>query len=185
MKKTLAVILALILVVALAACGNNGGNEKTTTTEAPASQGSAETVAPVTSDDYSFTYKGVNIYIGQKADEAVEALKDYQKGEPTATASCAFEGDDYKYFYGSFYMCTGTLNGEDIVDAFWFVDDTVETGEGLAIGDGKDKVEELYGSDGFNGVNAYVLKGDLAWLTIILEGDSVSSIQYVYQGQLQ
>lgn len=172
MKKIITLIISLMLVTCLlAACG--GGDPDPGTT--PSGQ----------SGEYTFTYKGTKLYIGMDAEEAVNALKDYLKGEPTVTASCAFEGNDYKYFYGSFYLCTGTLNGKDIVDAFWFVDDTITTDEGLAIGDSKEKVEQLYGSEGYNGINAYIFEGDPCWLTIILEGDMVSSIQYVYKGQLQ
>jgi hypothetical protein len=57
-------------------------------------------------------------------------------------------------------------------------DDTLSTPEGVAIGDSKEKVESTYGADGYNGINAYeYTKGDCK-LTIIMENDLVSSIQY-------
>ena len=36
----------------------------------------------------------------------------------------------------------------------------------------------IYGADGFNGTNAYILKGTTSTLTIILSDGVVSSIQY-------
>ena len=58
------------------------------------------------------------------------------------------------------------------------VDDTVKTEEGISIGDSKEKVEEVYGADSFNGVNAYQVSGGEMSLTIIMDNDKVSSIQY-------
>ena len=41
-----------------------------------------------------------------------------------------------------------------------------------------EKVEEVYGADSFNGVNAYQVSGGDMSLTIIMDNDKVSSIQY-------
>ena len=39
-------------------------------------------------------------------------------------------------------------------------------------------MEKAYGTDGYNGSNAYTVNKDAGMLTIILENDVVSSIQY-------
>ena len=150
----------------LAACGGTSDSKETT---AAASGGKTE--------GYTFTYKGTTLYMGQDA-SVLEKLGDYK--DYSETPSCAFEGNDKQYYYGSFYVCVGTLNGKELIDNIWFADDTVETDEGLCIGDSKDKVEELYGADGFNGINAYVYEKDGHKLTIIINSDEVSSIQYGY-----
>lgn len=186
MKKIIALIISLAVVVSMAAaCGDSSSRETTAATGDAPVQTQADTSGSDSAEPigYTFTYKGVKLYMDMDAEEAVEALKDYQKGEPNTTASCAFEGLDYEYFYGSFYMCTGTLNGRDLVDNILFMDDTISTDEGLSIGDSKEKVEELYGADGFNGINAYQYKEEPCWLTIIMDstGETVESIMYGYK----
>lgn len=167
-----------VCIFALAACGGSGEKE---TTKAPQGQGQDQTTGQAPSSSsasgYVFTYNGVEIYAGEDA-SVIEQLgepKDYSE-----SASCAFEGMDKQYFYGSFYVTTGTLKGNEFIANYWFVDDTVETDEGLCIGDSQDKVEQLYGADGFNGTNAYIYDKDDCELTIIIEDGSVSSIQYAY-----
>ena len=49
---------------------------------------------------------------------------------------------------------------------------------GVYIGASQEEVEKAYGTDGFNGSNAYIMKGVTSTLTIILEDGVVSSIQY-------
>ena len=168
MKKLLILLLALCMLASLAACSgetpqtpnnnNNPGNNNQTT------------------EGFSFTYKGTKIAIHADAEPILAAL-----GEPksyTEQASCAFEGLDKTYYYGSFYLDTYPLNGKDYVYGYWFADDSVSTEEGIYIGATKAQVESAYGADAFNGVNAYmVTKGDNL-LTIILEEGLVSSIQY-------
>lgn len=172
-----------ICIFALAACGGSDNKE---TTKTPQGQGQTQGQdqqttgqAPSSSgaSGFVFTYKGVEIYAGEDA-SVIEELgepKDYSE-----SMSCAFEGMDKQYFYGSFYITTGTLKGHEFIANYWFVDDTVETDEGLCIGDSQDKVEQIYGADGFNGSNAYIYDKDDCELTIIIEGGTVSSIQYAY-----
>ncbi len=179
MKKILAVI-AVICAGALLMCACGGQKENP---DKPSDSGkdtvTTENAGDVKADgdDYYFTYKGTDIHTHAEAADIIAAL-----GEPKdkqESASCAFEENDIQYFYGSFYLTTGTLKGVDYITALWFADDTVETNEGLCIGDSKEKVEKIYGTDGFNGTNAYVnKKGDME-LTIIIKDDAVSSIQYI------
>ncbi len=167
MKKIASIILLLCLV--LTACG---GNNETTGTQ-PSTQGG--TAAPVASG-YVFTYREVNIQMHAEAAPIVAAL-----GEPksyTEETSCAFDGLDKTYYYGSFYLQTYPLNGVDYVYSLWIVDDSVTTPEGLYIGAPQAQVEQVLGADSFNGSNAYTLTKDSGRLTIILTDGVVSSIQY-------
>ena len=178
-KKFLILALACICAFSLAACG---GSKETDTTTAAAQDttqaGGSDTTAASSGSGYVFTYKGVDIYAGEDA-SVIDSLGEYK--DYSESQSCAFEGLDKQYFYGSFYVTTGTLNGQEFIANYWFVDDTVETNEGLCIGDAQDKVESLYGADGYNGTNAYIYTKDNCELTIIMDGDSVSSIQYAYK----
>lgn len=134
-------------------------------------------VAPATQPEgFSFLYSGLEIRLNTDAAPVIAAL-----GEPisyTEEPSCAFDGLDKTYFYGSFYLSTYPLDGKDYVYSIWFADDTVATSEGIRIGTPQSEVEAVCGADSFNGTNAYVLtKGDTK-LTILLTDGTVSSIQY-------
>ena len=104
-------------------------------------------------------------------------------GEPmscTEQPSCAFQGLDRSYYFGSFYLETYEKDGAEYVSGFWFVDDTVQTPEGIYIGSAQAEVEQAYGADAFNGTNAYSLRRGDSKLTVILTDGAVSSIQYTY-----
>ena len=181
MKKLLAMLLALSLTVCLCACGTaepEAGSAPTGTQPA-ADTAPAETTAPITEPagaDYSFPYNGVKIAMNAPAEDIIISL-----GEPnsyTEETSCAFDGLDKTYYYGPFYLQTYPLDGADYIYCLWIVDDSVETPEGIYIGATQAQVEAAYGTEGYNGSNAYVLTGTNARLTIILENGVVSSIQY-------
>ena len=164
MKKRSLLVFASLMIAALlmlTACG--GSKEPETSGDDSSDQGGK----------LVFLYKDMEIAMKDDAAPILEAL-----GEPksyTEAASCAF---DKTYYYGSFYLYTYPDGEKDRVNMVVLCDDTLSTPEGLAIGDSKEKVESTYSADGYNGVNAYVYtKGDCT-LTIIMENDKVSSIQY-------
>ena len=129
-----------------------------------------------TEPSFSFHYKGTEISLHAPAGPIIDAL-----GEPLSyseSTSCAFEGLDKCYGYGSFYLETYPQGDKDFVYGWWFVDDMVETEEGISIGSSQANVELAYGSECFNGTNSFVIKRGSGVLTIILDMASVSSIQY-------
>ena len=161
MKKILRIILILLLVMNVTACGEHDQGD--------------ETKAPAT-DGFVFEYKGTEIVMHADAAPILAAL-----GEPksyTETASCAFEGKDKTYFFGSFYLQTYPVGEKDYVYGVWFADDTVATGEGLCVGMTRKEVEAAIGTEGFNGSNAFVITKGASRLTVILTDGVVSSIQY-------
>ena len=171
MKKIFALVLALMLVLTMAACG---GETPAATTEpkAPA------VVGPTTPDasSWKYTVRGVDVMMHAEAAPVLEAL-----GEPvsfTEEASCAFTGLDKTYNYGGFFLQTYPLNDVDYIYSLWLMDDSSTTPEGIYIGASQADVEAAYGTEGFNGENAYILTGTTSKLTIILTDGVVSSIQY-------
>lgn len=159
MKKIVAFLLAMLLLLSMAACDSGENN--------PTSQ---------PKETFTFTYNGTKISLNADAAPIVAAL-----GTPksyTEEPSCAFDGIDKTYYYGSFYMSTYPMNGKDYVFSIWFADDSVATQEGIRIGSAKTAVEAAYGADTFNGSNAYVVNKGETKLTVILKDDAVSSVQY-------
>lgn len=183
MKNMTTLLLIVILVTSLAL---SGCASSTPATE-PAHEPSAETIgsneAPAEESTaaapsgFVFDYNGTVITIHSPAEPILTAL-----GEPlsyTEQPSCAFEGMDKTYSYGSFYIDTYTQSGTDFIYSVWFADDTVTTQEGLYIGASQSTVEAIYGTENFDGDNSFTItKGDTT-LLIILEGTTVSSIQYM------
>ena len=163
MKKLIAILMAAAMLLVVAGCG----------TDTPAdTQGGSQSQEK----SFSFTYKGTEITFKAPAEPIVAAL-----GEPhkySESPSCAFEGLDKSYDYGSFYLETYPENGKDFVYGWWFVDDLVATEEGISIGSAQADVEKAYGAENYNGTNAFVIKKGVGALTIILENGVVNSIQY-------
>ena len=160
MKKLIIAVLVLSMLLCFAGCG---GKEE------------AAPVVPA-ADGWSFDYNGTKIAMNADAAPIVEAL-----GEPknyTEETSCAFEGLDKTYFYGSFYMTTYPAGDQDYVFSLWFVDDTLTTAEGVYIGAEQAEAEAAYGADAFNGTNAYVVEKGASKLTVLIDEGYVSSIQY-------
>ena len=177
MKKIIALLLALSLFTCLCACGNSeNGNETTPSTNGNQDVQPTEKAPEPVSADYVFNYKGTDIVMNAPAADIIAAL-----GEPKSYSeetSCAFVGLDKTYFFGSFYLQTYPLEGEDYIYCLWIVDDSVETPEGIFIGAAQADVEAAYGAESFNGSNAYIITGENSRLTVILENGVVSSIQY-------
>jgi len=189
MRKTICMITAAVLAAGLlTACGSNGGSQPAeqttasaeTTTAAQATEAAQDTEAApaqtAAAGKYTFVYKGTNIDMKAEAAPICEALGDAKSY--TEETSCAFDGLDKNYTFSSFIMTTYPDGDKDRVNSITLLDDTVSTTDGISIGDSKEKVEEVYGADAFNGVNAYIMTEGDAQLTIIIDSDKVSSIQY-------
>lgn len=171
MKKRLLAIILLVAVSAslvLAGCGSQGN--------ATGSGNAAAAAGKEQKEDFAFHYKDTEIRMNAPAEPVLAKLGEAMNY--TEAASCAFEGLDKTYFYGSFYLTTYPKDGKDFISIVEIVDDTVQTDEGIAIGDPEKKVEEAYGAENYNGINAYVVESGDSSLTIIIDGGIVSSIQY-------
>ncbi len=165
MKKMMIFVLVLSMLFCFAGCQSGGEGQQ--------NQGGADNAAE---QIFSFTYKDVTMKLADPAEPILEKL-----GEPvkyTESASCAFDGLDKSYYYGSFYLETYPQGDKDFVYGWWFADDSVSTPEGIYIGSAQADVEKAYGAENFNGTNAFTVKEGNGTLTIILEEGAVTSIQY-------
>ena len=177
MKKILAVLLAAL---ALTGCAAGKQPEETTaptqsqTQPAQSAQTEQESEPAATeSNGFTIPFRGVDIPLGTPMEPVLTAL-----GEPTSyteQTSCAFEGLDKTYYYGSLYIQTNPAPEGDRIAAVWFADDSITTTEGVYIGADRETVEKAYGS--FSG-DACTLDRDGQRLMILLTDGVVSSIQY-------
>lgn len=175
MKKILIVMLALSVVLGLCACGTPANGGSSTIVQNNNDDNNTGTNTPA-KDGFVFTVNGVDIAMHAPAADILAAL-----GEPkgyTEQASCAFDGLDKTYFFGSFYLQTYPNASSDYIYGLWLVDDTVATTEGIYIGSSQQAVENAYGAGTFDGSNSFTITKGASVLTIIMENGVVSSIQY-------
>lgn len=131
---------------------------------------------PEETQGYTFTAGETVIEMGAEAQPVTDALGDPKSC--TQEPSCAFDGMDKTYYYGSFYLTTYPEKDSDRINSLWFADDSVHTEEGIRIGDSRERVEAAYGTDGFNGSNAWIMEKGSTKLTIILTDGIVSTVLY-------
>ena len=127
-------------------------------------------------EDFRFTYREAEIGINAEAGPVP-----YRLGEPvqcTQSPSCAFEGMDTTYYHGGIYLTTATVEGTERIIRAWFADDTVCTGEGLKIGDSRERAQELYGPEGFREDGIWEAVRGNTRLVITFAEDTVDGIIY-------
>ncbi len=128
---------------------------------------------PDTVQGMGLTYQGTRITIQAPAAPVLEALGEAKTC--TQEPSCAFEGMDKTYFYGSFYLTTYPAQDGERILGLWFADDGIATDEGITIGSRREEVEQAYGA--FTGDSCQI-SGEEAALTVMLEGDAVTGVRY-------
>lgn len=160
MKKCTALLLLFTLVVALllTACNSNGTNPN--------------------SNDYiySFSYNGVSITPGGSFDEIKSGLGAYTSY--FEAASCAFDGNDKIYTYGSVQINVSPLAGVDTIYMVILLDDSLATPEGIRVGSTRDEVIAAYGYGGVDNGTSLVYVAGLTELVFILRDGCVTSVQY-------
>lgn len=188
MKK---LVLVLMFALVMTGCGkdkteDNGNENNSTVVEnqnAQENHGSesknddkTDTNKVTEPKGYVFEYNGVKIGMDMEAAPIIAAL-----GEADSyfeAPSCAFEGLDKTYSYGSFEIDTYEQDGKDYISTVFFCDDLIETPEGVCLFETKADMIKAYG-EGFKeefGMLVYEKEG--MKLKFILEGDEITSIEY-------
>ena len=183
MKKTIAFVLLMMLLVSLSACGPQVETPQITVGTQPPQQtdGPGETTAPQETtapaqagEVFAFLYEEVTLCPGEAFD--AEAL-------PKATStyqvpSCALEGTDNVYNYGTFEVTAFDEGKGEYIYSVYFLDPNLKTPEGLALGDTAAKARELYGNDYETQETAMVYTRGNTQLILIVQQDSIVSIEY-------
>ncbi len=168
MKKILAMLLVLLLLVSMAAC--NGGDS----TDGTQNNGTAGTNGDAQPEGYSYTLANVKLVPGAdfKPSELPEADSVYQ------VPSCAIEGTDNVYNYTTVEITAFDDGTGEIIYSIYIIDPNTPTDEGLYLGDALEQVNSLYGTDRTENGNELVYKKGKTMLVLIMENDTVSSIEY-------
>ena len=183
-------VLVLMFALVLTGCGkekteNVGTNNQTTTVESQNTQQNqnsennnekADTTKVAEPKGYVFEYNGVKVGMDMEAAPIIAAL-----GEADSyfeAPSCAFEGLDKTYSYGSFEIDTYEQNGKDYISTVFFCDDLIETPEGVCLFETKADMVNAYGENYTEEFGMLVYEKDGMKLQFILEGDEITSIEY-------
>lgn len=161
----------MLLCSLLSSCGGEANGEVSVDNQAGAVQES-----DLPAETYTYVQNGVTIAVNAEMAPVTEQL-----GEPTdyfESESCAFQGMDKVYTYGSVVISTYPEDDTDYILSIELKDDTVSTPEGISIGDAKDKVVSVYGEPSLETDSALSYqKGDCT-LAFILDGNVVDGITY-------
>lgn len=158
MKKAFAIVLAIWAAACIIGCS------------AP------EEISVTEPEGHRIVCMGTQITMNAPAASILEDL-----GEPisyTEETSCAFEGLDKTYYFGSFYLTTYPASDGDRTYSLWFADDSISTTEGITIGSSREAVEAAYGNQCFHTADICTLTRADSTLTIMLKEDAVSAIRY-------
>lgn len=183
-------VLVVMFALVLTGCGkekteNAGNNSQTTVVETQNSQQNqgSETNSNKTDTNkvtepkgYVFEYNGVKIGMDMEAAPIIASL-----GEADTyfeAPSCAFEGLDKTYSYGSFEIDTYEQDGKDYIAAIFFCDDLIETPEGVCLFGTKADMVKAYGENYKEEFGMLVYEKDGMKLKFIVEGDEITSIEY-------
>jgi len=176
-RRILTALFTLVVATSLVACGgevktiNNTSGGSNSSDQNSANSGAE---APITG--FVFTYNGVSMGADLDFNTVYDAL-----GKETTyfeAPSCAFEGIDKVYTYNHFEVDTYPDGEMDRIQYIFLLDDIVSTEEGACIGMSAQEITDIYGAcdDESNGSLTYTKEG--MKLTFVIEGDSVTSIQY-------
>ena len=172
MKKWIAMLLALTLAAGMAACG--GAPAETPKTTDPAQSQEEVTQSAGDGKVYSFTLADFQLIPGADFDPADLPEADSVFEVP----SCAIEGTDNLYDYGTVEVTAFNDGDGEIIYSVYIKDANTPTDEGLYIGDTLEQVSAIYGTDRTENGNELVYTAGKTLLVIIVENDTVTSIEF-------
>ena len=130
------------------------------------------------SENYVFTYKGVNFIINTDIDVSSFADSDYDLDQ---VASCAGQGLASQYSFGSTFFVETDV-GSDVVVWIKLFDDTVSTAEGVYIGQTVEDVKAVYGEPSTSTDYLMVYTKGTSELRFEVADGKVTSINYMRAG---
>lgn len=172
MKKLVVLGMVLCLSMSLVACGGETTDAPQNVVEEESQDIAEDSVKP--SEGYALTVDGVTYNI----DADMDALQHPEAKSVFEAPSCAGQGTDYIYDFGSFQVETYPLDGKNLIGLVTLKDDMVATTEGVDLSMTKEDILRVYGTGEEDGNKITYKKGDMK-LNFILDGDTIVSIEYV------
>ena len=160
--RILAVALAMLLTIPMIACGSEEPGEPLETQRVT---------------EWSLNINGVELSVGMNMPKDL--------GEPTnyfESASCAIQGLDKDYTYGSILVKTEDDGKTERIVGLTILDDGAATTGGVTIGDSRDKVIGAHGTPKSESDTALIYAaGDGAVAKFLLRDNAVISITYTVE----
>jgi hypothetical protein len=132
-----------------------------------------------TEEEYSFEINGLEITMGEMAEGFL--TKTGTPKEQYSAPSCAFDGDDTVYDFGSYQITTYLSEGKEIFTGVYLLDDTVSTKEGIKIGSKLSEMLSVYGDKYQENYGAYTYSFGLTDLSFVIIDDVITSISYLHK----
>lgn len=177
-KRVVSIMVSCMLSLSiLAGCGSSEAPAASNTAPVESQTGTeVKDNTPSANPGYVYNQNGMDVAVKASMEPIVAAW-----GEPDKyfeSESCAFQGMDKVYTYGSVVISTYPENDKDYVLTIELKDDTITTAEGIYIGSSKEDVTATYGAATQETDVALVYdKGDCQ-LTFFFEDGFVTNITY-------
>ena len=173
MKKKLTACALILCLSALLAVGC-GGDSNTSTTAA----GGSETTAAAAADEgFYIELNGQKLVPGMAQDDMISAVG--ETDNVFSAPSCAGQGTDYTYTYGSVEIVTiPNADGVNEISTIALRDDLASTPEGVSLYMTTADMTAAYGEDYTQSGNAYTYVKGSVKLSFIIENDEITSIEY-------
>lgn len=172
MKKLLVLTMVLGMTLSFVACGEETTSPIVEESEITQDVATEEEAAYV---GYAFVDKGC----AYNLDADMDVLQHPEAKSVFEAPSCAGQGTDYIYDFGSYEVETYPLDGKNLIGFVTLKDDMVATPEGIDLSMTKEDIFRVYGTDGEEDGNKITYKKGNMKLNFIMDGDSIVSIEYV------
>ena len=170
MKKLISLIIIIMMVLSAVSCRSSGLVENTGDSSGKQSECGTDTPEP---GEWYFVLDGVRVDLLKALPENIPSPDRIYEID-----SCASQGKDNVYVYGSVQITLYSNRGVEIPYNIEFFDDGVSTVEGVRIGSSYDDMIAAYGSDFAKSNTMYdYVNGDVT-LSFKIEDGIVTSILY-------
>ena len=172
MKKVLVGVIAIVVIAAI--CVGvylviNGSKEADVSAENSVSTAEANNESAL-----KLEYEGKNMTPGEVFSRDIFGQEESFSEVP----SCAGQGTDMVYNYGSYEITAYQDGDQEIIYSVYFIDDQVTTTEGVKISDDSSIMFEKYGDNYEQTGSQYTYKSVNIKLAFIIENNFITSITY-------
>lgn len=171
-------VILMSLIMIFTGCVSDSGKTSSTPGGSNASTGTGAESVVAEKSKYYFDFNGTPIYMNDKAKPVLDAL-----GKPMhyfESPSCAFQGIDRVYTYNGFELYTYT-DGNDETEYILnviFMNDSVETNEGVTLGNKLDDIISKYGDKCIQDGNKYTFSDGNTNLSFVVTNDEIVDVSY-------